>query len=454
MYWKLIVSDYGKISHAEIEAAPLTLFVGDNNSGKSYLMSLLWGIKNFGVEALIRPYPGTRTRAGRILTDWIAAQVKIAWECGSNTVGIGEVADELQQVLDQEIEQNKDNLVKRIFNSPEVKIKELRIELQDIHKISLHFQRKPGTGGKPDGLSVESNTGRQYIIKSSGIKQGQEKIEMNPFLSQVLVSLVTGIELGDVTETANNLYFPTARTGFMLTKDIINKMGRNMVFNRFEEETEEITPFTRPINQFLDVINDLASAQRGKKALGNIAAYIEGGMAEGVIEMSSLPNKEVSYIPAGQENGFSLRVSSAVVTELSPLVLILKHKKWLDSLFYEEPEICLHPQLQQKMAKVICRIVNAGANMMVTTHSDIILQHINNMVSLSGREDKDKICSQLGYSTRDLLNEGQVNVYQLNAKSGEKTIVEPLMCGKNGFAVPTFNDTLDQLMDEAYEIQE
>lgn len=92
--------------------------------------------------------------------------------------------------------------------------------------------------------------------------------------------------------------------------------------------------------------------------------------------------------------------------------------------------------------------------MMVTTHSDIILQHINNMVSLSGREDKDKICSQLGYSTRDLLNEGQVNVYQLNAKSGEKTIVEPLMCGKNGFAVPTFNDTLDQLMDEAYEIQE
>lgn len=30
---------------AEIQVAPLTLFVGDNNSGKSYLMFLLWGIR-------------------------------------------------------------------------------------------------------------------------------------------------------------------------------------------------------------------------------------------------------------------------------------------------------------------------------------------------------------------------------------------------------------------------
>ena len=50
MYWKLKVSGYGKIEHAEIEVAPLILFVGDNNSGKSYLMSLLWGIQNFGME--------------------------------------------------------------------------------------------------------------------------------------------------------------------------------------------------------------------------------------------------------------------------------------------------------------------------------------------------------------------------------------------------------------------
>lgn len=37
-----------KIKSAEMECAPFTLIVGDNNCGKSYLMSLLWGIKNIG----------------------------------------------------------------------------------------------------------------------------------------------------------------------------------------------------------------------------------------------------------------------------------------------------------------------------------------------------------------------------------------------------------------------
>ena len=39
-YWKLIVEKFGKIERAEIELAPMTLLVGDNNSGKSYLLSL------------------------------------------------------------------------------------------------------------------------------------------------------------------------------------------------------------------------------------------------------------------------------------------------------------------------------------------------------------------------------------------------------------------------------
>lgn len=33
MHWKLKVSVHGKIKSAEIEIAPLTFFVGDNNSG-------------------------------------------------------------------------------------------------------------------------------------------------------------------------------------------------------------------------------------------------------------------------------------------------------------------------------------------------------------------------------------------------------------------------------------
>ena len=43
-YCKMTVEQFGKIRKAEIELAPLTLFVGDNNSGKNYLLSLSWAM--------------------------------------------------------------------------------------------------------------------------------------------------------------------------------------------------------------------------------------------------------------------------------------------------------------------------------------------------------------------------------------------------------------------------
>lgn len=274
------------------------------------------------------------------------------------------------------------------------------------------------------------------------------------FWVYLVFSLITGIDFGDAGGTDVGIYLPAARTGFMLTKDIINKVGRNAVFNLTGTEQRDLSPFTRPINQFLDVMNDLTLDGREDDAFGPIAEYLESGMAEGNVEISSLPNKEVSYVPYGQKKGLPLRVVSAVVTELSPLILILKYKKSLDTLFYEEPEMCLHPQLQQKMGKVICQLVNAGLGMVVTTHSDIILQHINNMLSLSERKDAESICKQLGYTANDLLNREQIKVYQLKSKPGRKTTVEELECGNNGFAIPTFNDALDKIMDEGYTIQE
>ena len=46
--WTLNIQDFGKIKEAEIEIAPFIFFVGENNSGKSYLVSLLWGLLTQG----------------------------------------------------------------------------------------------------------------------------------------------------------------------------------------------------------------------------------------------------------------------------------------------------------------------------------------------------------------------------------------------------------------------
>lgn len=43
-YTKLILKKFAKIKKVEIELSPFLLFIGDNNSGKSYLMTLIYGL--------------------------------------------------------------------------------------------------------------------------------------------------------------------------------------------------------------------------------------------------------------------------------------------------------------------------------------------------------------------------------------------------------------------------
>lgn len=449
MGWRLKVSGYGKLESAEIETAPLTLFVGDNNSGKSYLMSLLWGIRNLGGELLYADETMEITETYDRLRCWVKKQIETAREQGVHTVLASEIGDELQSVLQERINQNRDKFVKAIFNSSDVEIEELQIELTGLAGVSLDFIVREYGRNMGVAITNTGNDGVELALSEKERATGILEEKTGRYFVNTLMALVLDSHGGFNRE----IYFPAARTGFMLTKDIINKVSRRTTFNVAAEQ-ETMVPFVRPINQFLDVINDLTFDGESNEDFKEIVQYLENGMADGTVEMSALPNKEAMYVPNGKTSGMPLRITSAVVTELSPLILNLKYKRYVDALFYEEPEMCLHPQLQQKMGRVLCKMVNAGVQMNVTTHSDIILQHVNNMIRLSGREDREEICHQLGYTARDLLSPQKVKVYQLKAVAGGKTKVEELNCGENGFAVPTFNDALDRIMDEAYVIQE
>ena len=445
--WKLFVENYGKIKKAEIEMAPLTLFVGDNNSGKSFLLSLLWGIENLGTENILRrPYVKTEELA--TLFSWISKQLDIAIKNDTHSVPVIEIKEPLERFLNKQLEKNKNNLVKAIFNSRQISIGKIAIEFCNISGVQINFQIN-----NCGDLEMFTNTNAVGCMVSSDILR-EKSWHTNTVILEVLLEqiycLIMNIHVYKMI--SGDIYLPASRTGFMLTKDIINKVGRKNTFN-ISDNKEIITPFVRPVNHFLDIIGDMSLDSTGNDKFLKLALDMEKEMADGAIEISTMPNKEVQYIPNGYKKGIPLRLTSAVVTELSPMILILKHVEKVKKFYYEEPEMCLHPQLQHKMGKIICRAVNSGINMIITTHSDIILQHINNMIKSSKSEERIKICEELGYTEQDFLACEHVKVYQLESKAREKTEVKELLCGEDGFVVPTFNDALDKIMDEAYKIQ-
>jgi predicted ATPase len=145
-------------------------------------------------------------------------------------------------------------------------------------------------------------------------------------------------------------------------------------------------------------------------------------------------------------------VSSGVVTESVPLWLVLKRAA-VNCLMIEEPEMCLHPALQKEMARALVKTANSHFPVIASTHSDIILQHVNNMIRLEKRPDREQMMLKLGYDENDLLNSENVRVYQFDAKEGRTTVTKIECDEDRGFAAPTFIDALGGILDETIEVE-
>ena len=73
-----------------------------------------------------------------------------------------------------------------------------------------------------------------------------------------------------------------------------------------------------------------------------------------------------------------------MVSELTPVVLYLRHViRPGEVLIIEEPESHLHPKMQVEFIRHLAAAVRAGARIMITTHSEWVLDALANLVHLS-----------------------------------------------------------------------
>ena len=117
-----------------------------------------------------------------------------------------------------------------------------------------------------------------------------------------------------------------------------------------------------------------------------ISALVEAGMLRGAIrsEGSEIGYPIFSYQPEGWNEDIPLVNSSSMVSELAPVVLYLRHVvKPGDVLIIEEPESHLHPAMQVEFIRQLAAAVRSGVRVMLTTHSEWVLEELANLVRLS-----------------------------------------------------------------------
>ncbi|WP_139491723.1 AAA family ATPase [Brevibacillus dissolubilis] len=448
--WTLVVEDFARIEKAEIEIAPFMMFVGENNSGKSYVMSLLWGMMTGG--NVLFPDTPPKSETYHECRDWLKSNLSL---------GEVKVDEQTQQLFvrwfNELVRDNSQHLLLHIFNNP---FKMGKLEVKDYRRANpLYFQIQP------DERIHEGTAGFDLTVTH------MVKILVNPknavlteeSILSIAYQLTWHIMFEGMTRLyykhslADPLYLPASRTGFMLSyKKILGDMfDRRYIVMETNPKYREDTPFSCIVYDFLSRLLKLNLKRDG--TYQQIAEFLEKEIIKGTIKQDQSPVPNFLYVPLQSEEVLPLHVTSSVVAELSPLILFLRSSKHIPLLIIEEPEAHLHIELQRLLTRALIRLYNKSVPVWITTHSDTVFQQMNNSIAveyLGQKFDFIDTLQKFNYHPDDLLKRGDTRVYQFTIQPNGKTKAELLPTREEGFVVPTFNQPLWDLSQEVLKIQE
>ncbi len=200
---------------------------------------------------------------------------------------------------------------------------------------------------------------------------------------------------------ANAFYLPASRTGVMHSHQTVVSALIQSATAAGRRPTARVPVLSGVLADFLDDLIALpnrpfqASAAGPRRRRRNPQARREFDELAGLLEERLLKGKvdvergetnypTFSYRPRGWKQGLPLMRTSSMVSELAPVVLYLRYLVQPGDLFIiEEPESHLHPEMQSAFAQELARLVRSGVRVLVTTHSEWLLEQIGNLVRLS-----------------------------------------------------------------------
>ncbi|MEI0490368.1 AAA family ATPase [Brachyspira pulli] len=454
-YPTLYVKNFAKIKEAKIELSPFTLFIGDNNSGKSYLMTLVYGLirymstiiniifKNEKDIEKLEEYKKVKSIIESYINNLDSnKEVELPFE-------EVEIFIKLFNLL---LNKYSNEVINYIFNSKnEIKLDSISLEFNN-RKIKFVYEKhkKIKDNEEIDELGVYASIDN-YLKSGVGIEFNNDYISYNIAMRTIENLIITNYFYEGIFPlflSKREIFLPVSRTGFLLSRNDISASARASKYDIYAEQNNEY--LSRPIMDFLDNFDELSKQKNDIADIRKtLIEFIEKNMLFGKIIINE-ETKNIYYKPDNTELEFQMYLSSAVVTELTPLYLFLKYGFIKRKLLMEEPEISLHPQLQQQLTRLFIKLINSGVNVMITTHSDTIIQHINNMIKLNNNKEdiKKELMKKYNYDEDDLISEDKVRMYQFDIKEDGFTEITEIKGSKYGFQAPTFHKYLMQSSEE------
>ena len=218
--------------------------------------------------------------------------------------------------------------------------------------------------------------------------------------------------------------------------------------------------YALPIADYIDWLNDLPERQKLKRDGFHDHALLLGKKLVGGTYRVGARGGSIRFKPyRSRRNGvgtdfMGLHMASSMVKSLFGLWFYLENQASRGNiLMIDEPELNIHPANQREIARLLARLVNAGLNIVISTHSDYIVREFNSLIMLS-REQGEKLRKKYKYDRDEILKPEQVGAYLYD----DQTIIPFEITPEDGIYATTFDEVISDINttndDIYYSLQE
>ncbi len=433
---KLNVTNFGPIAKAEIDLRPLTVFVGPSNTGKSYLATLIYALHRFFNGDATGPRLGFRestflrstiqempSRELNDMLDWmtrslpdtehkessitvpepIAALIRPNLELNEfapmlfNDIVRCFGIDNLGRIVRHKSTQHTGVTLTNHTGTSSTSISPFKYAYMINKSTSASLDIESWTAefhvDIPDNIPLQIRSKDIHGYSSSEIsllprysaKRRERTDILTELFGSILVDLVGSSIVAPLTRAA--YYLPAGRASLVnhlrvMTSSIVSRSSDIVI------QTQNVRRGpSGVVSDFIEQLINLYDDQDDvDTSYDNVSKRLENEMLKGAIrgESPDVGIPRFFYHPHGWKEWIPVMTASSMVSELAPVVLYLRHVvRPGQVLIIEEPEAHLHPGMQVEFIRQLAAAVRAGIRVMLTTHSEWVLEELANLVRLS-----------------------------------------------------------------------
>ena len=441
---EIAVKNFGPIGKANIDLRPLTVFVGPSNTGKTYFTTLVYAL-----HGSLRGFP----RTPLLNSEPFLAKIRHGHESleklkmGNHTLKWSDLPQNIRDDVRSHLKNEEvfSTEFKRCFDlDSDSKLLRLVDPQRTAMTVSLtvNEERKELWGlemqNSGSGITIGARiNGDMLIHPDEGETLGDKELSFAQYL--IVASNIYG--------NKQCHYLPASRSGIIQSHRIIAASLVKRTTRIGLERFSEVPTMSGAIADFMERIILYEEGKGSNDEMKCLAETLEADILAGQILLKPLPSgyPDFRYRPQGIEEEMRLSQSSSMVSELAPLVLYLRGLVQPgDTLIIEEPEAHLHPGAQADMAVILARLVRAGVRVIITTHSEWLLEEIGNL-TLEGLLD-----GQTNAPPSWLVPE-EVGAWHFQK---DKPVKEIAFHPRRGFSPKDYQDVAEGLYNRSVNLQQ